>query len=50
MCDVSAFRGNFAKINARNIQKVKNRRHSNFGPELYGFKKFVNAKNFKKFP
>ena len=41
MFDVSVFRGNFAKVNARNLQKVPNRRHQYFGPELYGFVKFV---------
>ena len=41
MCDVSAFRDNFAKLNVRNLQKVPTRRHCNFGSELYGFIKFV---------
>ena len=41
MCDVSAFRDNFAKLNVINLQKVPNQRHHNFGSELYGFVKFV---------
>ena len=41
MCDVSAFRDNFAKLNVINLQKVPNRRHCNFGSELYGFVKFA---------
>ena len=38
MRDVSAFRGNFAKTKAKNLQKVPNRRHQNVGLELYGLR------------
>ena len=41
MRDVSDFRGNFAKTKAKNLQKVPNQRHQNFGSELYGFGMFV---------
>ena len=42
MCQLSAFRGNFAKINARNIQKVPNRQHQNFGPEYFAQERYFN--------
>ena len=44
----SAFRGNFAKTKARNLQKVSNRRHQNFDSELYGFERVMKMIQCKK--
>ena len=44
----SAFRGNFAKTIARNLQNVSNRRHRNFDSELYGFERVMKMIQCKK--